>query len=281
MASRPARLTLVVGILIVLAAAGAATLVYSGWYSVAATEQHLRPTYAVLEIGLRRSVERHASGIETPPLDSAQARERGFACFKAHCAQCHGAPGVARADFAQGLLPVPSSLSQAAHDWSPPQLYWITRYGVKMTGMPAWEYRLDDEALWSVVAFLQVLPLLSAPEYSRLAGSIPDSRCADRAAEPLRAANGDAQRGRVAIQQYGCTACHRIPGIVGANAHTGPPLTHMGSRKYIAGVLPYSFENLVRWLLDPQAISPHTAMPDTRLTEVDARDIAAYLERLR
>lgn len=281
MASRPARTAAaVVGVLIVLGAAGAVTVVYSGWYSVAATEQHLRPTFALLEIGLRRSVERRAKDIVPPPLDAPELRVRGLACFKAHCVQCHGAPGIARDDFAQGLLPVPSSLSQAAHDWTPSELYWITRYGVKMTGMPAWEYRLDDAALWSVVAFLQALPLLSAPEYARLADSIPAARCGDRAGAPVRA-EGDPERGQVAIRQHGCTACHRIPGIVGANAHTGPPLTHMGSRKYIAGVLPNSFENLVRWLLDPQAVNPHTAMPDTRLTEGDARDIAAYLARLQ
>ena len=176
---------------------------------------------------------------------------------------------------------MPSSLSQASHDWRPAELYWITRYGIKMTGMPAWQYRLDEDALWSTVAFLQRLPHLNAEAYARLSESIPVSRCGTRTDEPAREARGDPERGEVAIQQYACTACHRIPGIVGPSSYTGPPLQAMGSRKYIAGVLPNSYDNLVRWLREPQAVSPNTAMPDLGLTEADARDIAAYLARLR
>jgi mono/diheme cytochrome c family protein len=255
---------------------------YSGWYSVAATEQHLRPTFKALDIGLRRSVEHHSRSVETPAsLASAAMQARGFACFKAHCEQCHGGPGVARSDFAMGLLPVPSSLAQAAHDWLPGELYWITRYGIKMTGMPAWQYRLDDEALWAIVAFLQTLPGMSARDYARLGARLGRSACGGRDDAGGDAPTGDPERGRVVIQQFACTACHRIPGIVGPSSHTGPPLAAMGKRKYIAGVLPMSHDNLVRWLREPQSVVPHTAMPDTGLTEGDAHDIAAYLGGLK
>ena len=282
MASRTARVAgAVTGLLVVLGAIGAAALMYSGWYSVAATEQHLRPTFLALDIGLRRSVEHHARGIEVPPLPAPVALTRGFACFKAHCEQCHGAPGVARAEFAKGLLPVPSSLSQAAHDWLPAELYWITRYGIKMTGMPAWQFRLDDDALWATVAFLQALPGMSAQEYARLGSRFTPAACGVGEVDAGRGAIGDPARGRIAIQQYACTACHRIPGIVGPKSHTGPPLEAIGSRKYIAGILPNNFDNLVRWLRQPQSVDPQTAMPDTGLTEADARDIAAYLARLK
>jgi mono/diheme cytochrome c family protein len=282
MASRTARVAgAIIGLLIALGILGAAVLIYSGWYSVAATEQHLRPTFRLLDIGLRRSVEQHSRGIEVPPLESPAVHARGFACFKAHCEQCHGAPGIARAEFAKGLLPVPSSLSQAAHDWLPAELYWITRHGIKMTGMPAWQFRLDEEALWATVAFLLKLPGLSAREYAQLGRTTSQSDCGTREGEQPRQVTGDPDRGRVVIQQYACTACHRIPGIVGPSSHTGPPLTAMGKRKYIAGILPNSFENMVRWLREPQSVDAQTAMPDTGLTDADARDIAAYLVRLQ
>jgi mono/diheme cytochrome c family protein len=282
MALRTARIAgAAAGILVLLAAVGVAVLMYSGWYSVAATEQHLRPTFHALDIGLRRSVERHARSIEVPPLDSPAAAARGFACFKAHCEQCHGAPGVGRAEFAKGLLPVPSSLSQAAHDWLPAELYWITRHGIKMTGMPAWQFRIDEDSLWATVAFLQTLPGMSANQYAKLASTIAASECGSREDEPARQVRGDPDRGRIAIQQYACTACHRIPGIVGPKSHTGPPLTAMGERKYIAGTLPNNFENLVRWLQEPKSVDPQTAMPDTGLNDTDARDIAAYLVRVK
>lgn len=145
---------MIVALLAAAAVAAAVALLYGGVYNVAATEQHLRPTFWLLEAGVRESVQRRARGIEVPPLEAEAKIQRGFRCFQTHCVQCHGAPGVAPADFAKGLLPLPTSLSQATRDWRPAELFWITKHGIKMTGMPAWGFRLDDGALWSIVAFL-------------------------------------------------------------------------------------------------------------------------------
>ncbi|MCV0397294.1 MAG: hypothetical protein K5878_18210 [Rhizobiaceae bacterium] len=49
----------------------------------------------------------------------------------------------------------------------------------------------------------------------------------------------------------------------------------MSERKYIAGVLPNSRENLVRWIRDPQGIYPPTATPNLGVTEKHARDVDA------
>ena len=92
---------------------------------------------------------------------------------------------------------------------------------------------------------------------------------------------GDPHRGRMAIRQYGCSSCHTIPGIEGADALVGPPLTHMASRTYVGGVVQNTPDNLVHWILDPPGIDPKTAMPNLKLSETDARDIAGYLYTLK
>lgn len=92
---------------------------------------------------------------------------------------------------------------------------------------------------------------------------------------------GSAQRGKAAIRKHGCYSCHTIPGIRGADALVGPPLKGVASRMYIAGVLPNTPENLIRWVQDPPGVDPLTAMPNLRVNESDARDIAAYLYTLR
>ena len=92
---------------------------------------------------------------------------------------------------------------------------------------------------------------------------------------------GDPQRGAELIQRYGCGACHTIPGITGANGLVGPPLTMMGRRIYIAGVLRNTPDNMMRWIRDPQKIVPGNAMPEMGITEAEARDLAAFLETLR
>jgi len=93
--------------------------------------------------------------------------------------------------------------------------------------------------------------------------------------------DGDIGRGAAAISDYGCGACHVIPGIGGAHSYVGPPLNEWAERHYIAGNLINTPENLIAWLRDPQAIEPDTAMPNVGLSEQAARDISAYLYSLR
>jgi cytochrome c1 len=92
---------------------------------------------------------------------------------------------------------------------------------------------------------------------------------------------GAASRGITAIAAKNCGSCHTIPGIQGAHGVVGPPLYFFGRRTYIAGEIPNSPDNLVRWIRSPQSVEPHTAMPDLGVTEQQARDIAAYLYTLR
>jgi cytochrome c2 len=93
-------------------------------------------------------------------------------------------------------------------------------------------------------------------------------------------AGGDPAVGARAMQEYGCGACHKIPGIAGADAMVGPPLTDWAERHYIAGMLPNTPDNMIRWLQDPQGFRPGTAMPNLGVTEEVARDMSAYLYSL-
>lgn len=92
---------------------------------------------------------------------------------------------------------------------------------------------------------------------------------------------GDPHAGEEAIGRFGCGGCHTIPGVRGARGLVGPPLTDFGQRVYVAGRLYNSPDNLMRWIMDPEQISPGTAMPQVGATEAEARDIAAYLYTLR
>lgn len=92
---------------------------------------------------------------------------------------------------------------------------------------------------------------------------------------------GDSARGLVLIQEYGCHACHVIPGVRGPKAWVGPPLTAWGKRHYIAGTMVNTPENLQQWLQHPLEIEPGTAMPDLSVTAADAQDISAYLYTLQ
>jgi cytochrome c len=90
---------------------------------------------------------------------------------------------------------------------------------------------------------------------------------------------GDPQHGRQLVRLTGCTGCHQIPHVGGANGTVGPPLTSLARRVYI-GVVLNTPENLIRWLRDPRSIDPMAAMPNVGLSEQDARDVAAFLYTL-
>lgn len=92
---------------------------------------------------------------------------------------------------------------------------------------------------------------------------------------------GNPGRGEIALRQYACVTCHAIPGMVDAEGRAGPALDGLAFRAYIAGLLPNTPENLVRWIRAPQRVLPGGAMPDLGVTEQDARDMAAYLYRPR
>ena len=261
-------------VVLVIGAAAGILLMLSGTYDTAATSQHFAITHRILEHGLRYSVEAAAEDIVTPPLDEPGMIQRGAACYRQHCEQCHGAPGIAPGAAAQGQQPVATNLLQSAREWPPNQLYHVTKKGVRMTGMPAWEFRISESGLWSTVAFIKQLPDYSPDEYAAVAAATHSEPC-PRASELTDAPSPE--YAKIVLRQYACHSCHIIEGLVGPQTHVGPPLVSWSRRKYIAGVLPNTPENLARWIRHPQQIRPGTLMPDLQVAESHAQVMASYL----
>jgi mono/diheme cytochrome c family protein len=154
--------------LVVFVVLAAAVAIWWGAFSVAATETHWPATRWVLETARVRSIKANANGIVAPANLADRMRiVSGTAHFADHCAGCHAAPGVPADDMAKGMNPKPPALTGAARQWTPGQLFWILRNGIKMSGMPAWMDHSDEE-LWDVVAFLEQLPEMSEQDYGKL-----------------------------------------------------------------------------------------------------------------
>jgi cytochrome c2 len=88
---------------------------------------------------------------------------------------------------------------------------------------------------------------------------------------------GDPTHAPEIMRRYGCGGCHTIPGMPGADGLTGPPLSGLIHRVYIGGVATNSPDHLIQWIVEPQKLSPRSAMPATGISETEARDVAAYL----
>jgi cytochrome c len=113
------------------------------------------------------------------------------------------------------------------------------------------------------------------------AGSACAPREPDARTTAMELTGGDPDRGALGARRHGCGACHTIAGVPGADALVGPPLTGVRQRAYIAGALPNTPANLIRWIRHPKAVDSLTAMPDVGLTDAEARDIAAFLYTVR
>jgi mono/diheme cytochrome c family protein len=50
--------------------------------------------------------------------------------------------------------PPPQLVDRVPHD-PPAWIFWVTKHGVRMTGMPAWDGLLTDDQIWKIVAFIK------------------------------------------------------------------------------------------------------------------------------
>ncbi len=289
--SRKTVLTILATLLVAgfLGLAGALAFIYSGIYPIAASQPHARLTRWLLTTTMVRSVKRYAADVRAPRLDDAGLVRRGFVLYRQECELCHGGPGVAAQQAGRGINPDPPRLDKAGATWSDGELYWIIANGMKMSGMPSMKAGNTPRDLWALVAFVRRMSWLSPQDYTRMAAAVSGDTAAaatvpwlprgDFGFEVMRR-QGSAARGRRWLQRFGCGACHVIPGIPLATGEAGPPLADFAARHYLAGELINTPTNLTAWLLDPQAIEPHTAMPRVGLSPAQALDVAAYLYTL-
>lgn len=84
--------------------------------------------------------------------------EAGAHTYRAQCAHCHGTPGhesnVGRAMLprAQQFFSPRERRSVAAQ--APGELYWKTAFGIRRSGMPAYNHALTDIQLWQLSLLL-------------------------------------------------------------------------------------------------------------------------------
>jgi cytochrome c len=133
-------------------------------------------------------------------------------------------------------------------------------------------------AVGVAVAFVVMNPSL---ESGKAAGT-PNQLGALASAAVLEPGSPAAEGAQI-IATKPCVGCHTIPGIPGATGQVGPNLAGVASRSKIAGgaVNNSGPADLEKWILNPPALKPGTAMPNVGLTEDEASKIVAFLETLK
>lgn len=150
---------------------GVTGFVYSGMYDIGADVPHWSSTMRVVETLRDRSILRRSRDIKVPDLNNPELILKGAGQYSAMCVNCHLAPGVTSSEIRPGLYPQPPELYKREID--PKVVFWVTKHGIKMSGMPAWGRGHDDATLWSIVAFVAKLPTLSAEQYKDIVSKAP------------------------------------------------------------------------------------------------------------
>ncbi|MGE5537539.1 MAG: c-type cytochrome [Gemmatimonas sp.] len=200
--TRGRRIALTVAVVLAVEAAlvlaGGAAVVWSGIVDVAATVRHGPVARWFLHGVMRRSVAAHARGLSAPGFDDGMAL-RGAGHYRGGCAPCHGAPGERPSAVERNAEPTPPIYADFER-WSPEELFWIVKHGVKLTAMPPWPEQGRDDEVWDMVSFLVLLPEMSPPQYR----SMSDDSAAT--VPPLQALAGAPEASRT------CAACHGADG---------------------------------------------------------------------
>ncbi|MBI2880053.1 MAG: c-type cytochrome [Candidatus Tectomicrobia bacterium] len=188
----------------------------------------------------------HAATLDVPMASVVSKGRRLFT--ELGCSGCHLMQGY------EDLPKVGPSLLKASQKFNPGWMVsWVLnpREHLPATRMPFFSFTREQAT--ALTAYL-----LKASEGVPPSGPLKYNPGPD--------AEAAARRGKTLFESRGCLACHAIDGKGGA---FGPDLGRVGAK--------VNADWVVNWVKDPKRYDPGTAMPDLRLSDAEAQDLAAYL----
>jgi mono/diheme cytochrome c family protein len=147
----------IVGVIATLAtfAGGAYVVSHFGLYPIGADNPPTRLELALAKPAMDVYAEKHKPEGGNPVSLTAAALMEGAKAYEQHCALCHGGAKAKISPMRDKFNPpAPQLINKIPHDeesW----LFWVTKHGVRMTGMPTWDGVLSDEEIWKITAFIK------------------------------------------------------------------------------------------------------------------------------
>ncbi|MBL8953406.1 MAG: c-type cytochrome [Myxococcaceae bacterium] len=179
-----------------------------GLVPIKASSGHFEVTEQLLQFFKHRSVAFGSGEVELPPLDAGWLVLKGAGHYEIGCRPCHGSPGFPPPPVATAMLPPPPGLADRVRYYSPRELFYVVKHGIKFTGMPAWPALNRDDEVAAVVAFLAKWPELDREGYAALVyGEQGES---GTAAAPIEELSGKVEAGVVVSS---CARCHGLDGL--------------------------------------------------------------------
>lgn len=102
-------------------------------------------------------VERQIASLNSPLKDTPDVLMDGMKLFKSNCAGCHGSPSNTDPTFANAFYPKAPQIGIKGTHGKLEETFWITKHGIRMSGMPAFTTMLSDDEIWKISHFLNGL----------------------------------------------------------------------------------------------------------------------------
>ena len=99
--------------------------------------------------------DRHKPETDNPVQPTAENLTEGARLYETNCALCHGGAKAKISPLRDRFNPPVPQLINRVPDDEDSWVFWVTKHGVRMTGMPSWDGTLSDDQMWKVVAFIK------------------------------------------------------------------------------------------------------------------------------
>ena len=169
----------IIGVLVVGVIMAVLVIMYSGVFNVAATVVDSSALSWALVTVREASIGLHARDVPAPAAGVVADPDNGFRIYRRECVMCHTPAGHTPRPMAIGFNPQAPNFGPGADDMSDAELFWVTKNGIRFTGMPAWGSSMKDTEIRDVVAFVMMMPKMTPADYDAI-----DKRISDTGAAP-------------------------------------------------------------------------------------------------
>lgn len=220
------------------------------------------------------------------PAMTAELAAAGEKVYQDNCASCHGEAGDAKGVCAGFLSPQPRDFTTGVYRFkttpgaqmpTDQDLYRTVSLGIHSTGMPPWQFLLDEDDRWALVAHLKTL----SDRFEKFGAGTP----VDLGTEPANVSDDMIARGREMYVKAQCGKCHGEGGygdgpsaltLVDAFGNGIPPRNYHKAADFKRG---HTLRDIALTINTGNNGTPMPAFDDA-LSEEEVWDLASYVYSL-
>jgi len=126
-----------------------------GYFPVNAVATPPRLEVTLNQSILQASLSNQAKGLTNPLQPNSDVLLAGMKVFKMNCAGCHGQPGKPSSWGTKGFYPRVPQFADDPPPLAAAEMFVAIKYGIRYSGMGAWDGMMPDEDIWKVATFLE------------------------------------------------------------------------------------------------------------------------------